>query len=42
MIRLMPEAMNKLFEPTLTQICEAIANVLNHPDVTGDYTLFFT
>jgi len=40
MIRLMPEAMERLFEPTLVKVCEAIANVLNNPDVTGIKYIF--
>ena len=41
MIRLMPEAMDRLFEPTLARVCEAIANVLNNPDVTGAASLAY-
>jgi hypothetical protein len=40
MIRLMPEAMDKLFEPTLARVCEAIADVLNNSDVTGIKYIF--
>ena len=36
MMRLMPECMNRLFQPTLDNITVAIANVLNQPDVSGD------
>lgn len=36
MMRLMPECMNRLFQPTLDSITEAIANVLNQPGVSGD------
>lgn len=35
MMRLMPEAMDRLFKPTLSKIKEAIGQVLNNPDVKG-------
>ena len=34
-MRLMPEAMDRLFQPTLTKIKAAIGEVLNNPDVKG-------
>ena len=35
MLRLAPEAMQKLFQPTMDQIKEAIANVISQPAVKG-------
>jgi len=35
MLRLTPEAMQKLFQPTMDQIKDAIANVISQPAVKG-------
>jgi hypothetical protein len=35
MLRLMPEAMNRLFQPTLDNIKQAVTDVLNQPSVRG-------
>ena len=35
MLRLMPDAMRQLFRPTTDQIKQAVADVLNKPNITG-------
>ena len=37
MLRLMPDAMRQLFHPTMEQIKQAVADVLNKPNITGGY-----
>ena len=38
MLRLMPDAMRQLFHPTMEQIKQAVADVLNKPNITGAYS----
>jgi len=38
MLRLTPEAMEKLFQPTLDRIKEAVGNVVKEPAVRGQPT----
>jgi len=40
MLRLTPEAMQKLFQPTLNRIKDAVANVVNQPAVRGKRPYF--
>ncbi|XP_074643650.1 heat shock 70 kDa protein 12A-like isoform X2 [Tubulanus polymorphus] len=40
MLRLMPDAMKKLFQPTLEKIVEVVGDVLNHPDAKGLQYMF--
>ena len=35
MLRLLPEAMDKLFQPTIDAIVKAVREVINQPDVQG-------
>lgn len=35
MLRLLPEAMDQLFQPTLDAIVKAIREVISQPDVAG-------
>jgi len=39
MLRLMPAAMMRLFQPTLENIKNAISQVLDSPEVTGQYSV---
>ncbi|XP_064630076.1 heat shock 70 kDa protein 12A-like isoform X2 [Lineus longissimus] len=40
MLRLNPETMRRLFQPTLEKIMEAVGRVLNHPDAKGTQYVF--
>ena len=40
MLRLMPDAMNRLFQPTIDSIKNAIGQILNSPAIEGKKTLF--